>query len=116
MKTKSNTTATAKAANTNRRQELEAKAKESLRITPLNHLRAIAAQIYRNGSKTDADAILTRVQQAEAEHAALVAVAEVAKELREYNHADNAGFSASCGEKLDVAIANLAAVREGGVK
>lgn len=50
-------------------------------VTPFDHLRAIAGQLFRCGSKTDADAILNAVQNAEAEHAALVAVAEAAKAL-----------------------------------
>jgi hypothetical protein len=47
----------------------------------------------------------------DAEHAALVAVAEVTAEFREYVKNGREDFAQSCAEKLDYALANYDAVR-----
>jgi len=94
-------------------KKLEAEGRAALRVTPLEHLRAISAQLHREGRRTDSESILTHVQQAEAEHAALVAVAEAAKAAQAMARARGLHF-----DGLDTALANLNAVcqQNGGGK
>lgn len=54
-------------------REQDAEARQALKVTALDKLRGYAAQLHREGRRTDADAILGLVQEAEAERARHVA-------------------------------------------
>lgn len=62
-----------KLARTGWQREQEAKARQALKVTALDHLRAYAGELHRSGHREVADRVLGLVQEAEAERARHVA-------------------------------------------
>ena len=87
------------------------------KATAIDALRNISAALYHAGDKTSSDAINAQLSKLESEHAALVEVAKKAEEIIfHFTKPSHKVYQPLLLTEMRDAIANLAAVREGGAK
>ena len=84
--------------------------------TNIQDLIKLAGKNLQDSPTATADALLDGLRAIESEHAALVAVAEAAHELLDLCKCNHTFAQRGACKQTEIALANLAAVREGGAK